>query len=154
MSKIDALIVDIQRLAGLVADQVGLEIVEVKVHPHNDLMHVQIFADTPEGGIGMEACADLNRRLVVKLDSELFCGDNYTLEVSSPGLDRLLTGYRDLRRALGRDVQVFLRRPLNDKREFSGVLLAVREAEIILGSRKGEILIAMDNMEKAKQIIK
>ncbi len=154
MQKVDVLITDIERLAQPVCDEIGIEIVEIKVHPHNDVMHIQVFADMAEGGIGMEACAQLNRRLAAKLDSEMLCGDNYSLEVSSPGLDRVLSGYRDLRRVLGREVQVFLRQPVNGKHELSGILLAVREAEVILGTRKEEILIVMDNIEKAKQIIK
>ena len=153
MGRFDALITDIQRLAQPVCDEIGIEIVQVNVNPHNDTLHIQVFADRPEGGIGMEACATLNRRLAAKLDNETALGDNYTLEVSSPGLDRPLTGYRDLRRVLGREVQVFLKERINGKCELSGVLQAVREEDIIVATRKGEVTVPMDNIEKAKQII-
>jgi ribosome maturation factor RimP len=153
MGRFDALIVDIQRLAQPVCDEIGIEIVQVNVNPHNDTLHIQVFADKPEGGIGMEACAQLNRKLAAKLDNEMNLGDNYTLEVSSPGLDWPLAGYRDLRRVLGRDVQVFLKERINGKCELSGFLQAVREADIIVETKKGEVVVPMGNIEKAKQII-
>ena len=154
MGRFDAMIADIQTLAQPICDELGIEVVQVNVNPHNDTLHVQVFADKPEGGIGMEACAALNRRLAAKLDNEPSLGDNYTLEVSSPGLDRPLAGYRDLRRVLGREVQVFVRQRVNGKCELSGFLQAVREADIIVATKKnGEVVVAMDNIEKAKQII-
>ena len=154
MSKFDALILDIKRLAQPLCDETGIEIIEVNVLAHNDALHVQVFADKPQGGIGMDACARLNRSLSAKLDNEAGLGDNYTLEVSSPGLDRPLKGYRDLRRVLGREVQVFVKERVNGKCELSGLLQAVRETDIIVVTRKnGEVVVAMDNIEKAKQII-
>jgi ribosome maturation factor RimP len=154
MSRFDALIVDIQNLAQPICDEIGVEVVQVNVNPHNETVHIQVFADKPEGGIGMEACAELNRRLAAQLDNDTSLADNYTLEVSSPGLDRALVGYRDLRRVLGREVQVFFKQRVNGKCELSGFLQAVRETDIILETRKsGETIILMDNIEKAKQII-
>ena len=153
MGRFDVLIVDIQNLAQPVCDELGIEIVEVNVKPHNDTLHIQVFADKLEGGIGMEECAQLNRRLAAKLDNDLRLGDNYTLEVASPGLDRPLTQYRDFRRVLGREVQVFLKERINGKCELSGELQAAREADIIVATKKGEVIVPMDKIEKAKQII-
>ncbi len=153
MGRFDALITDITHLAQPIGEVIGIEIVQVNVNPHNNVLHLQVFADKPEGGIGMEECARLNRELVLKIDTELNLGDNYTLEVSSPGLDRALVGYRDLRRVLGRDVQVFLKEPVEGKREYSGLLQAAREVEIIVQTRKGDVVLPMDKIEKAKQII-
>ena len=153
MGRFDALIVDIQVQAQPVCDALGIEIVHVNVNPHNDTLHIQVFADKLEGGIGMEECAELNRRLAAKLDNDLRLGDNYTLEVSSPGLDRPLTQHRDFRRVLGREVQVFLKERINGKCELSGTLQAVREADIIVATKKGEVTVPMDKIDKAKQII-
>ena len=103
----------------------------------------------------MMPCMSRSLRISRKdLDNEAGLGDNYTLEVSSPGLDRPLKGYRDLRRVLGREVQVFVKERVNGKCELSGLLQAVRETDIIVVTRKnGEVVVAMDNIEKAKQII-
>jgi ribosome maturation factor RimP len=153
MGRFDSLIADISALAQPICESIGIELVQVNVNPHNNVLHLQVFADRATGGIGMEECARLNRELALKIDAELTLGDDYTLEVSSPGLDRALVGYRDIRRVLGRDVQVFLKEQVDGKREYSGLLKAVSEAEIIVQTRKGEVVMPMDKIEKAKQII-
>ncbi len=153
MTRSETLAADIQKLADPICAEIGIEVVQININPYHEVLHIQLFADKPAGGIGMEECAALNRRLAAQLDSELSLGDNYTLEVASPGLDRPLVGYRDLKRVLGRDIQVFLKEAINGRREISGLLQAVRETEIIVRTRKGEMLVPMDKVEKAKQVI-
>jgi ribosome maturation factor RimP len=153
MPKIDALKADVVHLAQPLCDASGLELVDVKVNPYQGVLHVQVLADLPQGGIGMEACAELNRCLAAELDMAPAFGDNYTLEVSSPGLDRPLSGYRDIRRVLGREVQVFLKPGPDPRREWSGELTAVSVEGIIVRTRRGDVEIAMDQIEKVKQII-
>ena len=92
MENFDTLIDSVTRLAQPVCAALAIEIVEVNVRAHRGDVHIQVFADRPEGGIGMDACAALNKRLAAALDNGLDLGDNYTLEVSSPGLDRTLRG--------------------------------------------------------------
>lgn len=153
MAQLETLAADIRKLADPICAELGIEVVQLSVNPYHEVVHVQLFADRPDGGIGMEECASLNRRLAAQMDSELGLGDNYTLEVASPGLDRPLVGYRDLKRVLGRDIQVFFKEPVNGRREIAGLLQAVRETDIIVRTRKGDILVAMDKVEKAKQVI-
>jgi ribosome maturation factor RimP len=153
MENVETLRTDIEVLARPICEVIGIEIIEISVKPHNGVANIQVFADKPLGGIGMAECVRLNQALVEKLDNELALGDNYTLEVSSPGLDRDLKGVCDLRRVTGRLLQIFLKAPVNGKRELSGVLEGVRENEIVVRARHGEVLVSMDNIEKAKQII-
>ena len=144
MTRFETLAADIQKLADPICAELGIEVVQVNINPYHEVVNIQLYADRPAGGIGMEECAALNRRLAARMDSELALGDNYTLEVASPGLDRPLAGYRDLKRVLGRDVQVFLKQAVNGRREITGLLQAVRETDIILQTRKAEILVPMD----------
>lgn len=144
---------EVFRAAAPLAEELGIELVEINVHFHNQTVIIQVIADLPAGGIGLEECTALNRRLDRMLYEDLGFGENYTLEVSSPGLDRHLTTYRDLRRVVGRDVHVFLREPVRGKREIIGCLTAVRESDFLLSVRGEEWLIPMDKLDKAKQII-
>lgn len=153
MEKLDTLIKSVEDMAKPVCDELGLELVEVNARAHAGDVHIQVFADRPAGGIGMDACAELNRRLALALDNGLDLGDNYTLEVSSPGLDRILCGCRDLRRVVGRPVRLFFKEPVGGKREIGGVLMAVSEADVILKTRQGELVVLMEKIEKARQII-
>lgn len=153
MGRFDALVNEVSILAQPVCDEIGIEIVAVNINLYQGTLNVQVFADRPDGGIGMEECARLNRALAARLDEAAGFGDNYTLEVSSPGLDRTLVGYRDLRRVLGRDVQVFLKERVNGKCEILGFLKAVRETDIIVVTGKNEVVVPMDKIDKARQII-
>ena len=153
MENFDTLIDSVTRLAQPVCAALAIEIVDVNVRAHRGDVHIQVFADRPDGGIGMDACAALNKRLAAALDNGLDLGDNYTLEVSSPGLDRTLRGYRDLRRVLGREVQVFLKEQVNGRHEVSGLLDAVSETDAVLKTRQGDVVVPMGKIEKARQII-
>ena len=105
----------------------GYELVEFETSPRARLLRV--FIDRPEGaeksGISVEDCAAVSSQL-----SRVFMVENVDydrLEVSSPGLDRALVKPADYRRFAGQDVQVKLRVPLGNQRNFSGVLEGLRE---------------------------
>lgn len=153
MGRLDDLKEEIYQLAVPICESLGIEIVEMHVHPYNETINIQIFADRPTGGIGIDECTQLNRRLDEFLFNELKLGNNYTLEVSSPGLDRNLVNYRDFRRIIGRDVHVFLKEAVRGRREVEGRLTGVRESEILLQIGREEWMIPMDKIEKGKQII-
>lgn len=153
MGRLEDLGDEIHRRADVLCAAMGLECVDVTVRLYNDTWHVQVLADLPLGGIGIEACTELNRRLDKELYEDMGLGNDYTLEVSSPGLDRPLTAFADFRRSVGRDVQVFLKMPLDGKKEYSGQVIGVRDGEVIMLTNKGEVLIRIDHIEKGKQII-
>jgi len=100
----------------------GYELVEFETSPRARLLRV--FIDRPEtgskSGISVEDCAAVSSQL-----SRVFMVENVDydrLEVSSPGLDRALVKPADYRRFAGQDVQIKLRVPLGNQRNFSGVL--------------------------------
>lgn len=105
----------------------GYELVEFETSPRARLLRV--FIDRPEGaeksGISVEDCAAVSSQL-----SRVFMVENVDydrLEVSSPGLDRALVKPADYRRFAGQEVQIKLRVPLGNQRNFSGVLEGLRE---------------------------
>ena len=105
----------------------GYELVEFETSPRARLLRV--FIDRPESaeksGISVEDCAAVSSQL-----SRVFMVENVDydrLEVSSPGLDRALVKPADYRRFAGQDVQIKLRVPLGNQRNFSGVLEGLRE---------------------------
>ena len=153
MEKMNPLVKSVENLAEPICVELGIELVEVTVRDCRGDVNIQVFADRPTGGIGMDECVTLNRRLALELDNVLDLGDNYTLEVSTPGLDRYFSWYRNLHRALGRDVRLLLKEPVSGKREISGNLIAVSEIDVILKTRQGEVVVPMEKIEKARQII-
>ncbi|MGD9015237.1 MAG: ribosome maturation factor RimP [Candidatus Omnitrophota bacterium] len=114
---------------------------------------LRILVDQPEGGITMDRCAHLNSAISQLLDRDNLIQFSYTLEVSSPGLDRPLVTYEDFSRCLNRKVRIFLSQCLTDKYEISGLVISVTEAGIELDS-DGQIQnIPFQQIKKAKQII-
>ncbi|MBF0569481.1 MAG: ribosome maturation factor RimP [Candidatus Omnitrophica bacterium] len=153
MGKLDALREEILKRAQVICDTMGLELVDLLVHSYNETLHVQLLADRLTGGIEIDECTKLNHQLDAVLFEELKLGNNYTLEVSSPGLDRPLKSFKDFRRVMGRDVYIFLRERMNGKIELEGLIKGVRDEDIILETKKGEIVIPIALIDKGKQII-
>lgn len=113
----------------------GLELVELKVGRHNKDTMIQVFADKPKGGIGLEECTALNRSIVENIDKEGFLGDDgYSLEVSSPGLDRPLITYKDFLRNINGEIRLWLKQKVEGKVEYKGFIKSVSEQELVLST--------------------
>jgi ribosome maturation factor RimP len=153
MGKLDELKEQIATKAQAICDEMGLEVVDLHLNPYNETVNIQLIADRPTGGIEIGECSRLNRRLDDFLFTQLQLGTNYTLEVSSPGLDRPLKTFCDFRRVIGKELQVYLRERIQGKMEFFGILKAVRDGEIILEIKDGEMLLPLDKIERGKQVI-
>ena len=138
----------------------GYELVEFETSPRARLLRV--FIDRPEAaqtdrsGISVEDCAAVSSQL-----SRVFMVENVDydrLEVSSPGLDRPLVKPADYTRFAGQDVQLKLRVPLGNQRNFSGVLEGLRDEGGIemVCLRMNETLhrFALENIDRARLVPK
>jgi ribosome maturation factor RimP len=99
----------------------------------------------PEDSIGIEECERVNRELGTLLDVEDVCSQAYTLEVSSPGLDRPLRGPADYRRFAGRLAKIVLSRAVDGQTFYRGRLGGVSGADVLLtdeGGRPRQIPLA------------
>ena len=97
------------------------EIAEYK--KENGTRILRVYIDK-EGGVGINDCEAVSRRLDPLLDNEDFIEEAYVLEVSSPGLGRVLKRPRDFEYAHGRMVEIRTYKPVDKKKEWSGVLKA------------------------------
>ena len=89
------------------------------------------------GGITIDDCVEVSRKLSDALDADDFIEDEYTLEVSSPGLGRKLVKDREFDRSIGRDVDVKFYRPVNGTKETSGRLDAYDKDSITIVNDSG-----------------
>lgn len=115
-----------------VVNGLGYEVVDIeyKPHPRNGLLRVYI---DQEDGIQLEDCEAVSRQLSAMLDVEDPISGHYTLEVSSPGLDRPLRRLEDFQRFVGETVKVKMGMPnLEGQRNFTGKLVAVEGDDIIV----------------------
>lgn len=118
--------------------KLGLELYELKYFRAGKRSVLRVFIDKP-GGVTIDDCENASNELSMVLDVEGFSNRSYTLEVSSPGLDRPLTEERDFRRACGHDVALRLLEPLDGKRRVTGKLMECENE--VLRLKKGDEII-------------
>ena len=105
---------------GLLTTVPELELVDVEYVRERDY-YLRVYIDKV-GGIDIDDCQSLSERLEEILDREDFISDAYILEVSSPGLDRVLKKPRDFARERGKQVDVTLYAPFDGKKQWTGTL--------------------------------
>ena len=110
-----------------------LELVDVEYVKERD-WYLRIFVDKPQG-MGIEDCQRLSEALGKELDQRDVVPENYILEVSSPGLDRVLRKERDFIREKGKTVDVTLYAPLDGEKLITGTLAACDESTLTLTER-------------------
>ena len=131
----------------LLEGQSEIEMVDVEYVKERD-WYLRVFIDK-EGGIEIDDCQALSEKLEERLDAEDFITDSYILEVSSPGIDRVLRKQRDFQREQGKKVDVSLYAPLEGatEKEFTGVLTGSDEASVTLD---GELRLPLEKVAQVR----
>ncbi len=151
----------IREIAGRVAATHGAELVEVEMRGGGKARSLRITIDKPEG-VTHDDCANVSRGLSVVLDVEdAITGGPYTLEVSSPGLDRKLLHPEDYLKFRGSRIRLMTRQPVQGNRHFEGRLQSFADGRLTLEVLPGkkpkpghaqpaqEVEIDLANVEKA-----
>ena len=102
-------------------EELHFELVDVEYVREVGVWYLRAYIDK-EGGIAVDDCEVVSRKLGEWLDREDFINDSYILEVSSPGLGRPLKKEKDFIRNTGKNVEIKLYKPLNKQKEYTGVL--------------------------------
>ena len=110
-----------EKLLTPIAEANGVTIYDVEYVKEGSDYYLRAYIDKPEG-VNIQDCESVSRALSEELDREDFIADAYILEVSSPGLGRILKKDRHFSSAVGQEVEVKLFRPVDKCKEFSGVL--------------------------------
>ena len=110
-------------------ERLGYELCDLELKLGGRDGMVRVFIDK-DGGVDIDDCEAVSRQVSAILDVEDPLPGNYTLEVSSPGLDRALTKPAHFQRFMGEDIRVKLRFPLDGRRNFKGALKSVNEENI------------------------
>lgn len=135
-----------------IATPMGIEIVDVEFDKHTDALTV--FIET-EQGVDLDTCEKFHNAINDPIDElDPSYGAPYTLNVSSPGLDRPFKTKRDFERNLGGEVEVKLFAPLKGKKYLEGILTAFDENTITLKTEKEEIKISLNKIAKINKAIK
>ena len=124
-----------------ITEELGFELVDVEYVKEGSTWYLRVYIDKP-GGITVDDCEVVNRRVGDKLDELDYIEDSYIFEVSSPGLGRPLKKDKDFNRSLGEEVEVRLFRPVERSKEFVGLLKAFDKDTITLElENEGELVL-------------
>jgi ribosome maturation factor RimP len=135
----------IRAIADRVARSRGLEVWDIVSRREPGGQVIRVFIDrpgpaaTPEESVSIEDCAEVSREMGTILDVEDPLPFTYTLEVSSPGLDRPLRGAEDYRRFAGRLAKVVVSEAVDNQKAFEGRLRGVDENAVLLEGPKGRV---------------
>ncbi|HEV8134195.1 MAG TPA: ribosome maturation factor RimP [Pyrinomonadaceae bacterium] len=145
----DSIAERVQELAERVAIDHGLELVHAEVAGPENKPIVRVFIDKPHG-VTHDDCSDVSLHLGTILDVEDFIHASYTLEVSSPGLERGLYKRADYERFAGSDAKLKTRQPIEGQRNFRGRILGVDENDVLFEDRtNGRVRIPFDIITRA-----
>jgi ribosome maturation factor RimP len=141
-----------ERLIGLiepVLGRLGYELVDLEYGPAHGRAQLRLFIDTATG-VGVEDCARVSREVSALLDAADPIPGAYSLEVSSPGFDRVLRTPAHFGRFVGARVLAELKEPRAGRRRYTGTLLSVDEAGIALEVDRERVALAFGEIGKAR----
>lgn len=139
----------VQDIAERVAIDHGVELVHSEVAGPENKPIVRVFIDKPDG-VTHDDCSEVSLHLGTILDVEDFIHASYTLEVSSPGLERGLYKRADYERFAGSDAKMKTRQPIDGQRNFRGRLLGIEGNDVLFEDRtNGKVRIPFDIITKA-----
>jgi ribosome maturation factor RimP len=148
-----------RRLAEIITpviEGLGFELVRVRLMGGKTRI-LQIMADRPDGGIGVDECGDISTAVSAVLDVEDPLEDNYVLEVSSPGIDRPLTRLKDFEMWKGWEARIETTELIDGRRRFKGTLAGTEGEEVLITLEEGteEVTIGLqfDWLSDAKLIL-
>jgi ribosome maturation factor RimP len=145
--------VEIEGLVEPPLDGMGYELVRVHL-TGGARPTLQIMAERKDRcEMTVEDCAEISRNLSALLDVEDPIPDTYSLEVSSPGIDRPLVRLDDYDRFAGFEARIETKRPHDGRRKFTGRLAGVRGRKVAIGDDGGEAEIPFDDIASAKLVL-
>ena len=142
---------DLDGLVRGIVESAGLELVEVSFGREQGRKVLRVSVDR-EGGIDLDAIADMNRRLARRLDLEGFDPGPYSLEVGSPGVERPLRSPEEFARRVGERVKVKTTRPVDGARTFVGTILAADELQLKIATDHDEATIPFGEIASARTV--
>ena len=110
---------------------------------------LRLYIDRDEG-VTVDDCADVSRHVSDVLDVEEFSNSAYTLEVSSPGMDRILFKEAQYVDSIGEQVEVRLNFPFEGRKKFVGVLTGVQDSTAVVQIDDEEFLLPLENIQRAR----
>ena len=144
----------VEEMAAPILEELNLELVEVEYVKEDRNWFLRVYIDK-DGGVDIEECGLVSEKLSEQLDEKDPISNNYFLEVSSPGAERPLKKDRDYIKAIGKNVHVKTYEPIDNEKEFEGILKDFDGSQVTLEittkTRNKELVIPYDKIAKARR---
>ncbi len=152
---VDKIIQHVLEVAKPLLAQAGVDLIELKVGQHRRDILIQITADKLTGGILIGECCTLNKAISAAIDAAgVIPEDCYSLEFSSPGLDRPLITLKDFARNLNAAVEVELKEAQEGKKGLAGILTAIDDQSVTIVMKKDKrVIIPLSNIIRGMLVI-
>ena len=136
-------------------EKLGYLIVQVKINNHEKAL--QIMMERIVGELGINDCSKASRAIMPIIEANALLPENYRIEISSPGIDRILVRHRDFIQNIGNEIKVELNKKIENKKNYRGEILGLKEECLLLADSKkndadDKIRIPIKNINKAKLI--
>ena len=119
-----------------ITEEHGCELVDVEYVKEGGTWYLRAYIDKP-GGVSINDCEAVSRKLSDILDEEDYIDDSYIMEVSSPGLGRPLKKEKDFKRSLGEEVELKTYRMIDKQKEFTGILKSYDDDSVTVAFEDG-----------------
>ena len=145
---------DLKEMIEPVVEDHGFELMKVETVRGAGPALLRITIDTPagDGRVPVDSLAGVSREVGTHLDAGDAMNGSYRLEVSSPGLDRVLAREKDFEAACGSEVKIKTRRPLDGRRRFKGELVEFKDGVVHVSVDGKAVEIAYADIEKANVV--
>jgi len=143
----------IQEFITPLMNELSVELVDLNIRRQNRAIVIDIITDKPQGGITLDECSLVNQKLSQGLEAKDLIKEGFTLEVSSPGLDRPLKTVKDFLRNVGNNVRFYLLEQIEEKKEHTGIIKKVMDSTIIVDTKRNSVTIPINKINKAVQVI-
>ena len=141
----------VEALAGPLCESEGLEMVHVEYQRESAGRILRLYIDRA-GGVTLDDCVNVSRQLNDLLDVYLDDIGPYNLEVTSPGPERPLSKLQDYERFKSRKAKIKTRQPVNDQKNFTGIILGVAAKQVKLLSNEKTVTIPFGDISKARLV--
>jgi len=142
----------VEKLLKPIIENIGYELYDVQYEKEGKDYFLRIFIDN-EKGIDLNDCEKVNDAITDILDEENYIKEQYFLEVSSPGIERVLRKDRHLEQNIGNQVKIKLfKKDENGNKEYDGNLKEFDEQNVIINQKENEIRIERKNISQIKTI--
>jgi len=134
-----------------VVSGMGYELIEIEHFPNPKHGILRLYIDA-QAGVTIEDCSSVSRQISALIDVEDPVRGQFTLEVSSPGMDRPLKRLKDFQRFIGEMVKIKTSMPLDGQRNFKGRLLGADNLSVVIETDTEELTLPMAAIDKARLV--